>query len=871
MNHSPELLFDQGVSPKISPVAVVCLTLLTALLALIPLKTAEAARIPDELQPLSTDIYTFHEVFHIAPEGAAEIAIHSNGGLVDLEIRLLRADSGERPAGSSSGRVDTLRIYESTEISPRETIDVWAVEEPGFALYPGLRIEPGSHYFGIQPAPGSSGGIYEVRLSCRLDGSIINLKTGGGNTGESVIPIRALSGSHAIVEWFGRATIPELVGRKDFEGSFATADRKAWARGGWGLVLPEVLSAELPRFRDTRGEPVDFITSPDRITDEELRLSMVWLAGDPESNPWLKEALLRLGTQVTAGGFQFADGRSSGPGVLDCVIANPWAPDLPMRITVAPTSDQIAASRGVDSYDPGRDGTALDPDRHHTAITGASSLLFLDGGETLEFKENEPLFQIRAFDEDQEEYSGVYGRPDIWSNRFEISAREPVLSLENLSSRWDLRLEHFYIIWDGPVVEMVPPRTALTLRQIQTSQPPPWNDEYTVCVTVAQSTGEFDPGLVKIRATPQEVEGDHWVPSGEPVIGGPDQEGHYCVQFVRDGKQTAWSTRFLNESHDDTLFVRDQWTRGTKPTLRYIPWALGKTAEYGKQNAGPVAAGSGLLAIGIVAVVLLARRNSEKATILADIKTELNKARDIQHSLFPAGTLRESSVEVAGICRSMQEVGGDYYDFFTLPDGTTLMTIADVAGHGYAAALRMSGIHYHLHSGDFERTKPGVILTAINRNLAAAGRPAEFVTHFLACISPDRRTLRYANAGHPRALLIRDDGTVGRLDSTGMPLGIMPEAAYEEVALSLRAGDLLVAFTDGLLETTNHADEEFGEDRVVDVLSENSGAKLDSIFHTLFRSASGFSGHAGQMDDIAIIAARIGLMDAERMGQLKAG
>ena len=237
---------------------------------------------------------------------------------------------------------------------------------------------------------------------------------------------------------------------------------------------------------------------------------------------------------------------------------------------------------------------------------------------------------------------------------------------------------------------------------------------------------------------------------------------------------------------------------------------------------------------------------------------ELNRARAIQRSLFPSESIREKRVEIDGVCRSMQEVGGDYYDYFMLADGTMLFAIADVAGHGYAAALRMSGIHYHLHRGGFDCSEPGRILTEINQNLAAAGQPNEFVTGFLACVSPDQTTLSYANAGHPGAILVRGNGDVETLTSTGLPLGVLSEATYEERRIDLHGQDLVVAFTDGLLEATNSMDEEFGESRVLSVVAKHSKGALAAMFDALFRSVAGFSGTTAQSDDIAIVAARIG-------------
>ena len=825
--------------------------LLAAVLLMLP-SAGAAVRIPDELQPLSADTYTFEEQIFIVQSEPTSIAIHSGGGTIDLRIRQIRT-GGEG--------TDTLRVWESTQITPREEIDERFFSGDEVARYDNIAILPGTHRIGLELSPGSSAGIYEVRLRTGLDGTLVNLQAGIEETSRTAFTIGDVTYHSPKVDWFGRTTIPELVGRKDFEGSFASADRLASSRGGWGLVLPRDLTADLPRFRDSRGYAVDLVTTPDQLTEEELRLGAIWLAGDPAHNRWVREALERIGTTILPSGYRLADGRTTAAGVLDCVIANPWAPELPMRLTVAPSLEDIETSGPVDHYRATDPAMVLDISIHHTVVTGKGSLLFLDGKVSLTGADDGLLFQVGASDETGAVYARAHRDPGIWTARFEMTSENAALSLGNLSQRWDLRLEHFFIVWDGGVVNAIGPGAA-PFQFGETSVPsrtPPWNTEYEVIVQTVLPDAELDLSQIKVNAVPFAQVDGNWVARkdtvwGVPMAGAPDRR---LLRFTRNGEITRWTLNLINATGRDTVYIFDDWNQERSRTLRYIPFLVAQATRYTGQNKFAVS-GLTLLFASIVVIALVFRRKERQKTVILDeIKNELNRAREIQQSLFPSSSLRTDQVEIAGVCRSMQEVGGDYYDYFVLPDGTVLFTIADVAGHGYGAALRMSGIHYHLHRGDFSCKEPGKILTDINHNLASSGQPSEFVTGFLACLTPDKKRLHWANAGHPGAILVRSSGKVMTLTSTGLPLGVLPEATYEEKSIAVEGDDLVVAFTDGLLEATNHVDEEFGERRVQDVLVDCATAELGSIFDSLFRSVAGFSGTQVQEDDMAIIAARI--------------
>ncbi|NNE09917.1 MAG: hypothetical protein HKN20_15260, partial [Gemmatimonadetes bacterium] len=329
-------------------------SLISLFLAVFALFTAPAGavRVPEELQPLSSDPARYSGRFALAPGAGTRVSLHSTGGLADIEVHRIDGVRG-----------DTLLVWEATEIAPREVLAVEPMVGSGLFAREDIRVLSGVHYFGFEVTAGSPGGIYEVIVSVRVDGAVISLPAGGGATSEGIVAIPATTSRSARVDWFGRGLIPDLVGQRSFDGSFALADRFARGRGGWSLVLPEQLSATLPRLLDSAGSPNTYVSAPDEITEPEIRYSPVWLAGAPSENRWLAEALTRMGTRVTSDGFAFADGRTLKGSILDCVVPNPWSPDLPMRLTVAASGDILEAGAPLEAIlasSPSRNGAGDD-------------------------------------------------------------------------------------------------------------------------------------------------------------------------------------------------------------------------------------------------------------------------------------------------------------------------------------------------------------------------------------------------------------------------------------------------------------------------------------------------------------------------------
>ena len=190
----------------------------------------------------------------------------------------------------------------------------------------------------------------------------------------------------------------------------------------------------------------------------------------------------------------------------------------------------------------------------------------------------------------------------------------------------------------------------------------------------------------------------------------------------------------------------------------------------------------------------------------------------MQERLFPQSHPEASGLDYWGECRPAAGVGGDYFDFLSLPNGGLGLAVGDVSGKGIAAALLMASLQASLRSQTIEeRGDAARVVRNINRLIFEATPSNRFATLFYAEYDPQTRRLVYVNAGHNAPMLLRcvEGGlTVTRLDEGGTAVGFFRGSAYRQAVVPLQPGDVLVAFTDGLSEAMNAAEEEWGEERL---------------------------------------------------------
>jgi len=260
----------------------------------------------------------------------------------------------------------------------------------------------------------------------------------------------------------------------------------------------------------------------------------------------------------------------------------------------------------------------------------------------------------------------------------------------------------------------------------------------------------------------------------------------------------------------------------------------------------------------------LALDNSRLASSLAQeaaqrerLNREIEIAREVQQTLLPQSGPDVPGIEYAGICRPALGVGGDYYDFLQLPDGRFGFAIGDVSGKGVAAALLMASLQASLRGQTLDASDDlASIVSRMNRLLFEATAPNRYATFFYAQYDPSSRSLTWVNAGHNAPFLFHN-GEVRRLDEGGAVIGLLPDMQYVQGSTTLSCGDLVVAFTDGISESMNASDEEWGEARIcAAIAASNGGFAISALLNKLLEAADAHAAGAPQHDDMTLIAVR---------------
>jgi sigma-B regulation protein RsbU (phosphoserine phosphatase) len=232
---------------------------------------------------------------------------------------------------------------------------------------------------------------------------------------------------------------------------------------------------------------------------------------------------------------------------------------------------------------------------------------------------------------------------------------------------------------------------------------------------------------------------------------------------------------------------------------------------------------------------------------------EIRLAREVQQKLFPAAPLPLPGLDVAGAWFPAEATGGDYFDYIPMADGGLAVVIGDVCGHGFGPALVMAELRAYLRAFLLTRTDVGEIVGLLNRSLASD--TDRFVTLLIARLDPPTRSLVYAGAGHVPGYLLGADGRVkARLESTGLPLAVLPDAGYATEPLPpLGPGEVVLFLTDGLVEAHGPDEVPFGTDRVLDVVRAHRAEPARRIIETLYAAVRAYCGPAAQPDDMTAV------------------
>ena len=231
-------------------------------------------------------------------------------------------------------------------------------------------------------------------------------------------------------------------------------------------------------------------------------------------------------------------------------------------------------------------------------------------------------------------------------------------------------------------------------------------------------------------------------------------------------------------------------------------------------------------------------------------------ACDVQQRFMwqPARAL--DTLDYSARCRQAHKVGGDCYDFVPLEEGRLAIAVGDASGKGLAAALMISNVQSSLRTAAlFNGSDGAATLGTVNRHVYATSLTDRYATLFYGVFDGTAGTLRYVNAGHTPPIVGRRDGSIERLEAGGAPVGMFADWPYEEGAVQLDSGDLVVAYTDGVVEAENPSGEMWGVEGLLRAAAENRARCADDIVQAIFKSMDEFT-HGRQTDDATVVVLR---------------
>ena len=254
--------------------------------------------------------------------------------------------------------------------------------------------------------------------------------------------------------------------------------------------------------------------------------------------------------------------------------------------------------------------------------------------------------------------------------------------------------------------------------------------------------------------------------------------------------------------------------------------------------------------------ISLAERMAERMENDRRTAHEMDIARDVQARLFPQVRPPMNSLEYAGTCIQVKEVGGDYYDFLDMGPQRLGIVLADISGKGIAAALLMANLQANLRSQYAVALEdPVKLLTSVNRLFYENTPDDRYATLFFADYDDATKRLRYVNCGHNPPIVLHSDGSIDRLKATGTVLGLFDKWQCATSETILLAGDLLIIYSDGATEAMDRDGEEFGEARFIRSLKENRQLSPGDLLTKLVATVQQFTG-GSQTDDLTLVIAR---------------
>ncbi|HMG33914.1 MAG TPA: GAF domain-containing SpoIIE family protein phosphatase [Blastocatellia bacterium] len=231
------------------------------------------------------------------------------------------------------------------------------------------------------------------------------------------------------------------------------------------------------------------------------------------------------------------------------------------------------------------------------------------------------------------------------------------------------------------------------------------------------------------------------------------------------------------------------------------------------------------------------------------VESELELARKVVEGLMPRSFPKIKGYDMHGTTMPVREIGGDYLDFIDSITDRLAVLVADVSGKGLAAALIMVTFRAYIHATVINEFAMRVVMYRVNRLIFEATEGERFITCFYGLVDPDHRRLLYINAGHNPPLLLRANGQKQLLDQGGLPLGIFDNSKYSESVVDFERGDVLVMYTDGVIEALNERDEQFGLERLEQTVLAVRDRTAAQIVQSVTEAVDAYSSEVGGPED----------------------
>ena len=273
-----------------------------------------------------------------------------------------------------------------------------------------------------------------------------------------------------------------------------------------------------------------------------------------------------------------------------------------------------------------------------------------------------------------------------------------------------------------------------------------------------------------------------------------------------------------------------------------------KVGAYDDQHISLISAFASQAAITIERARLHARIVEKQR-----LDEQLNVAREIQRTFLPAASPTLPGYQITGLNIPSGQVGGDYYDFITIVDGHLGVAIADVSGKGIPAALIMASFRASLIAEIRNNYSIGTIGSKVNSLLCESLEPGNYVTGVYGVLDAKNHIFTFSNFGHNPPILMRADGTVEYLTEGGPVLGVTPQAVFDQRALMLFPGDIIVMFTDGVTEVFDSKGVEFGNKRLVELIRKHQSDSAACLMEEIDRATREFASPDHVFDDLTMV------------------